>query len=75
LQNTIFLFNRDIKYDESQIPEFFDAREKWFDCQTISLIRDQGSCGVCSVRDAWLSGRSWLHAGLCLCRAQTPTVP
>ncbi|XP_040571920.1 cathepsin B [Lepeophtheirus salmonis] len=30
-----------------QIPENFDSRQKWPHCPTISLIRDQGSCGSC----------------------------
>ncbi|RWS22856.1 hypothetical protein B4U80_05385 [Leptotrombidium deliense] len=30
-----------------QIPDEFDARKNWPDCPSISLIRDQGSCGSC----------------------------
>ncbi|KHJ83204.1 papain family cysteine protease [Oesophagostomum dentatum] len=29
------------------IPESFDAREKWSYCKSISLIRDQSKCGSC----------------------------
>ncbi|RCN25847.1 hypothetical protein ANCCAN_28438 [Ancylostoma caninum] len=29
------------------IPETFDAREAWPDCQSIKNIRDQSSCGSC----------------------------
>lgn len=29
------------------LPEYFDAREKWPNCPTISEIPDQGSCGSC----------------------------
>lgn len=29
------------------LPENFDAREKWPNCPTIGEIRDQGSCGSC----------------------------
>ena len=34
------------------IPDSFDAREKWSQCATIKEIRDQGSCGSC-----WVSGK------------------
>lgn len=30
-----------------EIPEHFDAREKWPYCDSISTIRDQGTCGSC----------------------------
>ena len=33
----------------SDIPESFDAREKWPQCTSIGEIRDQGSCGSCWV--------------------------
>lgn len=33
----------------SDLPEEFDAREKWSNCPTIREIRDQGSCGSCWV--------------------------
>uniref|UniRef100_A0A224YDF6 Cathepsin B n=1 Tax=Rhipicephalus zambeziensis TaxID=60191 RepID=A0A224YDF6_9ACAR len=29
------------------LPEFFDAREQWPNCKSISLIRDQSNCGSC----------------------------
>ncbi|KAF8572257.1 hypothetical protein P879_00811 [Paragonimus westermani] len=34
---------------EPPIPEYFDAREKWPECTSISEIRDQSSCGSCWV--------------------------
>lgn len=34
-------------YANDEIPESFDAREKWPQCPTIGEIRDQGSCGSC----------------------------
>lgn len=30
-----------------QLPESFDAREKWPKCPSIKEVRDQGSCGSC----------------------------
>lgn len=36
--------------DTIEIPEFFDAREKWSSCESIKMIRDQSSCGSCWVR-------------------------
>lgn len=33
-----------------EIPEFFDAREKWSSCKSIKMIRDQSTCGSCWVR-------------------------
>lgn len=33
-----------------EIPESFDAREKWPNCPTIKDITDQGNCGSCWVR-------------------------
>ncbi|XP_063917056.1 cathepsin B-like [Zophobas morio] len=29
------------------IPEFFDSREQWPNCDSIKTIRDQGQCGSC----------------------------
>ncbi|VDM68923.1 unnamed protein product [Strongylus vulgaris] len=37
---------KEIFFDE-QIPESFDAREKWPDCESIKIIRDQANCGSC----------------------------
>ena len=31
------------------IPDSFDARKQWPNCQTIKEIRDQGACGSCWV--------------------------
>lgn len=36
--------------DAIEIPEFFDAREKWSSCKSIKMIRDQSTCGSCWVR-------------------------
>ncbi|KHJ99375.1 papain family cysteine protease [Oesophagostomum dentatum] len=33
--------------DEVTIPESFDAREQWPQCDSIKLIRDQANCGSC----------------------------
>jgi len=38
------------------IPESFDAREKWPKCQSIKEIRDQGDCGGCYAVSA---GATW----------------
>ena len=35
--------------DTSDIPESFDARQKWAMCPSLKEIRDQGSCGSCWV--------------------------
>ncbi|CAJ0594794.1 unnamed protein product [Cylicocyclus nassatus] len=32
---------------DEEIPERFDAREKWPQCDSIKLIRDQANCGSC----------------------------
>ncbi|VDM80284.1 unnamed protein product [Strongylus vulgaris] len=32
---------------DEEIPESFDAREKWPECNSIKLIRDQANCGSC----------------------------
>ncbi|XP_054155215.1 cathepsin B-like [Oppia nitens] len=34
-------------YENIEIPESFDSRDKWPKCQSIKEIRDQGSCGSC----------------------------
>ena len=33
----------------NDLPESFDARDKWPNCPSISDIRDQGECGSCWV--------------------------
>ncbi|KAJ8967970.1 hypothetical protein NQ314_002551 [Rhamnusium bicolor] len=33
--------------DNTEIPETFDAREKWPDCKSLNEIRDQSNCGSC----------------------------
>ncbi|KAL4495764.1 hypothetical protein ABPG73_010832 [Tetrahymena malaccensis] len=33
--------------NQDPIPEFFDVREQWPNCQSIKLIRDQSTCGSC----------------------------
>ncbi|XP_025091465.1 cathepsin B-like [Pomacea canaliculata] len=32
---------------DADLPENFDAREKWPNCPTIQEVRDQGNCGSC----------------------------
>ncbi|KIH63213.1 hypothetical protein ANCDUO_06488 [Ancylostoma duodenale] len=32
------------------LPERFDAREKWPECNSIKYIRDQSACGMCNIR-------------------------
>ena len=34
---------------KQQIPQEFDARTRWSNCQTIGLIHQQGECGSCWV--------------------------
>ncbi|CAG9824789.1 unnamed protein product [Phaedon cochleariae] len=34
-----------VKADDEVIPDTFDAREKWPNCESIRLIRDQSECG------------------------------
>lgn len=39
-----------VKHDQvliDELPESFDPREKWPNCQTLNEIRDQGKCGAC----------------------------
>lgn len=36
----------------ADVPDEFDAREKWQECQLIGHVYDQGSCGSCWVSDA-----------------------
>ncbi|VDK70990.1 unnamed protein product [Litomosoides sigmodontis] len=36
-----------MQYSNSYIPESFDAREKWPECESLRNIRDQSSCGSC----------------------------
>ncbi|XKL62020.1 hypothetical protein PGB90_001853 [Kerria lacca] len=36
-----------IHSNERNLPTNFDARKKWYFCNSISKIRDQGSCGSC----------------------------
>lgn len=33
----------------TDLPDNFDARERWPNCPTIREVRDQGSCGSCWV--------------------------
>ncbi|XP_074028339.1 cathepsin B [Leptinotarsa decemlineata] len=33
--------------DDTEIPESFDARKKWSNCESIHMIRDQANCGSC----------------------------
>ncbi|CAH1180136.1 unnamed protein product [Phaedon cochleariae] len=36
-----------VRGDDEVIPDTFDARENWPDCESIRLIRDQSKCGSC----------------------------
>lgn len=36
-------------HDPVELPEYFDAREKWPHCPSIREIRQQGNCGSCYV--------------------------
>eukprot|EP00123_Amoebidium_parasiticum_P008329 comp18733_c0_seq1/m.20528 comp18733_c0_seq1/g.20528 ORF comp18733_c0_seq1/g.20528 comp18733_c0_seq1/m.20528 type:complete len:361 (-) comp18733_c0_seq1:227-1309(-) len=45
--NHVLPFKNYTGIDFSKIPDHFDAREKWYDCQTVPLVRDQGNCGSC----------------------------
>uniref|UniRef100_A0A0N4WVU7 Pept_C1 domain-containing protein n=1 Tax=Haemonchus placei TaxID=6290 RepID=A0A0N4WVU7_HAEPC len=46
------------------IPESFDAREKWKDCPSIRYIRDQSNCGSCWAVSAaeTMSDRLCIHS-------------
>jgi len=35
------------KSEMGEIPESFDARQKWWYCAPINTVRDQGACGSC----------------------------
>ncbi|CAJ0594741.1 unnamed protein product [Cylicocyclus nassatus] len=41
------LMAQDDDNDTLDIPESFDARKKWPECQSIKLVRNQGNCGSC----------------------------
>ena len=41
------LLNEKKDYEASELPDTFDARQKWPNCTSIGEIRDQGSCGSC----------------------------
>lgn len=36
--------------ESSELPDYFDARQKWSECESIKMIRDQSICGACWVR-------------------------
>ena len=33
----------------TDLPDSFDARDKWTNCPTLKEVRDQGNCGSCWV--------------------------
>ena len=41
------LLKEKTEYEAIQLPDTFDARQKWPNCKSIDEIRDQGSCGSC----------------------------
>ena len=41
------LLKKKTEYEAIQLPDTFDARQKWPNCKSIDEIRDQGSCGSC----------------------------
>lgn len=51
--------------DVDNLPESFDARQKWPHCPTIGLIRDQGECGSCWAVAATevMTDRVCIHSG------------
>ncbi|KHJ99382.1 papain family cysteine protease [Oesophagostomum dentatum] len=36
-----------VEANDDDIPESFDSRKKWPECESISIIRDQANCGSC----------------------------
>lgn len=40
----------EIELRDDEVPESFDAREKWPSCESIGQIRDQSVCGSCWVK-------------------------
>ena len=41
------LLKEKTEYKAIELPDTFDARQKWPNCKSIGEIRDQGSCGSC----------------------------
>jgi cathepsin B len=37
----------ELEYDVEDVPSAFDAREKWPQCPSVMLVRDQSACGSC----------------------------
>lgn len=37
-------------FNARDVPESFDARTKWPNCDSLNRIRDQGACGSCWVK-------------------------
>ncbi|KHJ99385.1 papain family cysteine protease [Oesophagostomum dentatum] len=41
------VYAKEIEMNDDEIPERFEAREKWPECQSITTIRDQANCVSC----------------------------
>ncbi|XP_054163771.1 cathepsin B-like [Oppia nitens] len=46
-ENVYFPDAPEMSVEGIEIPESFDAREKWPECASLREIRDQGECGAC----------------------------
>eukprot|EP00123_Amoebidium_parasiticum_P014157 comp22363_c0_seq2/m.33324 comp22363_c0_seq2/g.33324 ORF comp22363_c0_seq2/g.33324 comp22363_c0_seq2/m.33324 type:complete len:405 (-) comp22363_c0_seq2:239-1453(-) len=55
---------RKIRGNFTALPKSFDSREKWYDCQSVHMIRDQGECGACWAfgTTSAMSDRTCIHS-------------